>query len=136
MNNKDDESVYDVVEETSMENIISNGNICYGQVHAPADDRHTTTSTVTRESRKESNTKWIIVIVVIVLVLSAICGCTIYTLLELSRFKSEIASSNTVSSQTVNASLLQEQINSFDVLQQQINDLAGTLNTSDSSNRK
>ncbi len=136
MNNKDDENVYDVAEETSMENIISNGNICYGQVRAPADEKHTTTSTVTRERRKESNTKWIIVIVVIVLVLSAICGCTIYTLLELSRFKSEIASSNTVSSQTVNASLLQEQINSFDVLQQQINDLAGTLNTSDSSNRK
>ncbi len=118
MNNKDDESVYDVVEETSMENIISNGNICYGQVHTPANERHTTTSTVTRESRKESNTKFIIAIVVIVLVLSAICMCTIYTLLELFRFKSEISSSNTVFSHTL------------DVLQQQLNDLAGTWNTS------
>ncbi len=104
--------------------------ICYGQVHTPANERHTTTSTVTRESRKESNTKLIITIVVIVLVLSAICVCTIYMLQELFRFKSEIASINTVSLQTVNASLLQEQINSFDVLQQQINDLAGILNTS------
>ncbi len=58
----------------------------------------------------------------IVLVLSAICVCTIYMLLELSRLKSEISSSNMISSQKMNVSL--------DVLHQQINDLAGTLNTS------
>ena len=76
-------------------------------------------STVTRESSKD---KLIIAIVVMLLVLCAIRVCTIYTLLELSRFKAEITSSNTVLSQTLNASL--------DDLHQQINDLAGTLNIS------
>ncbi len=67
-------------------------NICYDQVLASvcADTKRTNTSTATRESGKDSKTKFIIAIVVIVLVLSAIigafCVCTIYTLLELSRF--------------------------------------------------
>ncbi len=77
----------DVHAELPMENIISNDNICYDQVHASvyANTKPTTTSTVTRESGKERKTKFIIVIVVIVLVvvLSAICACTIYTLLEI-----------------------------------------------------
>ena len=98
MDNKDDDGVYAVVEELPMENIISKDNICYGQVLASVctDTKHTTASTVTRESSKDSKTKFIIAIVVIVLVLSAICVCTIYTLIELSRLKSEIASSNIV----------------------------------------
>ncbi len=92
MDNNDDEDAYDVVEELPMETIISKENICYNQVLASvcADTNHTTTSTVTREKNKDNKTKFIIAIVVIVLVLSAICVCIIYTLSELSRFKSEI----------------------------------------------
>ncbi len=121
MDTKDDEDVYAVAEELPMENITSEDNICYDQVFSSV-CADTTTSAVTRESGKDSKTKFIIAIAVIVLVLSAICACTIYILLELSRVKSEMASSNIVSSQTMNAS--------FDVLNQRINDLAGTLNTS------
>ncbi len=126
MDNKEDESAYAVVEELPMENIISKDNICYGQVHAPfcENTKHGTTSTVTRESGKDSKTKLIITIVVIVLVLSAICVFTIYILQELSRIKSEIASSNIALSQLI------DNRSSLDVLHQQINDLAGTLNTS------
>ncbi len=49
---------YAVVEELPMENIISKDNICYDQVLASvsADTKHTTTSTFTRESDKDSNT--------------------------------------------------------------------------------
>ena len=103
---KDDDDGYDVVEELPMENIISKDNVCYGQVLSSvcADKNHTTTSPVTRESGKDSKTKLIIAIVVIVLVLSAFCVCTIYTLLELSRFKSEIVSNNIVSKKTMNDS--------------------------------
>ncbi len=124
MNNEEDENDYAVVEELPMENIISRDNISYDHVldSASANTRHTTMSIVTRESCKDSKAKLIISTVVIVLILSAICGCTVYTLLELSRFKSEIAYINMVSFQTMNASL--------DVLHQQINDLAGTFNTS------
>ena len=130
MNNGEDEDSYVVVEEPPMENIISKDNICYGQARgsAFANTRHTTMSTVARESHKNSKgkTKLIISTVVIVLILSAICVCTstVYTLLELSRFKSEIAYINNImaSFQTMNASL--------DVIHQQINDLAGTFNTS------
>ncbi len=119
-NNIEDEDGYAVVEEQPIENMISKDNICYNQAadtnYDQVDTSHTTTSTVTRESGKDSKTKWIIAIVMIVLVLSAICACTIYTLLELSRLKSEISSSNNmISSQIINASL--------DLLHQQINDL-------------
>ncbi len=116
----DDEYGYVLVEE----NIKSKDNIIYDQVNASvcADTKHTTTSTVTRETNKDNKTKLIIAIVVIVLVLSAICACTIYMLIELSRLKSEISSRNMISSQTMNSSL--------DVLHRQINDLVGTLNTS------
>ncbi len=96
-----------VEELPSVENIIFQENICYDQVLAPAgaDTIHTTTSPVTRDSGKVSKTKFIIAIVVIVLVLNAICVCTIYTLIELSILKSEIASINTIiSSQIMNAS--------------------------------
>ncbi len=99
----DDENGYALVEE----DIISKENICYNQVLSSvgADTKHTTTSTITRESRKDSKTKFIIAFVVIVLVLSVICACTIYNmLLELSRIKSEISSSNNmISSQKMNA---------------------------------
>ena len=95
MNNEEDENAYAVVEELPMENIISKDNICYGHARgsAFANTRHTTMSTVARESHKNSKgkIKLIISAVVIVLILSAICVCTVYTLLELSRFKSEIA---------------------------------------------
>ena len=72
----DDENGYALVEE----DIISKENICYTQVLSSvgADTKHTTTSTITRESRKDSKTKFIIAFVVIVLVLSVICACTIY----------------------------------------------------------
>ncbi len=105
----EDESDYVVVEELpSVENVIFQENIYYDQVLAPAgaDTNHTTTSPVTRESGKDSKNKLIIAIVVIVLVLSAICVCTIYTLIGLSILKSEISSINMMlSSQTMNASI-------------------------------
>ncbi len=112
-NNIEDEDGYAVVIEQPIANIISKDNICYNQAE---DTNYGQVDTVTRESGKDSKTKFIIVIVVIVLVLSAICVCTIYTLLELSKIKSEISSSNNmISSQKMNASL--------DLLHQQINDL-------------
>ncbi len=77
----DDENGYALVEE----DIISNDNICYGQVLSSvgADTKHTTTSTVTRESRKDSKTKLLIIaIVVIVLVLSAICARRLITIFQ------------------------------------------------------
>ncbi len=74
----------------------------------------------------------VIVTAVIMLLLGATCAGTVYTLVQLSRIKSEIATSNIVS-----AASLQLRDNSsaslkasLDVLHQQINDLAGTLNTS------
>ncbi len=56
---KDDDDGYAVVEELPMEKIISQDNICYDQVLASvgADTKPTTTSTVTRESGKDSKTK-------------------------------------------------------------------------------
>ncbi len=88
-NNIEDEDGYFVVIEQPIENIISKDNICYNQAadtnYDQVDTRHTTTSTVTRESGKDSKTKFIIAIVVIVLVLSAICVCTIYLLVPLMR---------------------------------------------------
>ena len=122
MDTKDSENDYAVVEELPMENITKD-NICYDQVLC-ADTKHTTTSPVTRESRKDSKTKFIIAIVVIVLVLSAICVCTICMLLEFFRIKSDVASIKMILSPTMNAS------RSHDVLNQEINDLVGTLNTS------
>ena len=119
MANKEDENAYAVAGKlpTPMENISSKDNICYNQVLASeSETKPTTMSTVTRECSKDKRNKLIITIVVILLVLCAICVCTIYTQLELSRFKAEIISSYTVLSKTMNASL--------DDLHQQINDLS------------
>ncbi len=135
MNNKEDDNAYAVVEELPMENIVSEDNICYDHVLASvcANTKNTTSSPATRESCKGSKTKLIIAIVVIVLVLSAICAGTIYTVLELSRLKSEVASSNMISSKLMknrSASLEQTMKASLDMLCQQMYDLAGLLNIS------
>ncbi len=132
--------VYDDVHATTtdipMGNIVSRDNICYDNPHAIPKfsvGANISTSGVTRDGRRDFNVILILIITVIILILSATCAGTVYTLVQLSRLKSEIASSNIASATSleVSSASLEKIVNaSLDFLHQQINDLAGTFNTS------
>ncbi len=69
-------------------------DICYAQVQKPGENmEHTNTSGVIKDGRS----KILIIIIAVFMILSATSAGTVYTLLQLSRLKSEIISSNIAS---------------------------------------
>ncbi len=126
----DDEDTHAAV-ELPMDNIIAakGNNICYDHVHQyisdGANDKHVNkTTSMTRVSRDGCNDRkttilWIIIIAVIILILSA---GTVYTLVQLFRLQSEVASTHAALLQLKNISSasLEQKINaSLNMLEQQ-----------------